>query len=74
MKKSILALFILTSLCACTSKKLDVEKIEDNSTQEASAMCITIDGCQYVYYTNNGETAICHKGNCTNKIHQTLTP
>ena len=42
-----------------------------NTGQYDEFHVVVIDGCQYFYqYGAHGGSTLCHKGNCTNPIHQ----
>ena len=46
-----------------------IEGINDGF--ETTFRIVVIDGCEYFYeYGMHGGSTLCHKGNCTNAIHQ----
>ena len=70
----LLAGIIIPSVIRCQNVKIAVEK-EDPSIVPPSArhQIVVIDGCQYIESINRTYRmdiyTICHKGNCTNKVH-----
>ncbi len=79
---AILAVLVgILSLAGCGNPSTPIETVNQSSEyyrvnglnigQYDTFRVVVIDGCQYFYqYNPRGGSTLCHKGNCTNPIHQ----
>jgi len=71
----LLAAIVVPSVMRCQNAKIAVEKKELSVTPPSVRYkIVAIDGCQYIESINRTYSGydiytLCHKGNCTNRVH-----
>ncbi len=75
MKNAICILVLACLVTSCSDLDKNSIRVKSDEILIGSGMCkkdfsvIKLDGCEYYYHTEAHSATLCHKGNCSNPIH-----